>query len=74
MAKVVQCKGCGNESVFVYKCTECGEIRCFFPLCPGDKGSNVEGGAKTGATCINCGKGIYEKISEKLIINRLFIC
>jgi hypothetical protein len=64
MDKIVKCSGCGNESTFVYKCNSCGETRCFFPLCKGDKNSNKEGDAKTGSPCLNCGKGIYEKISQ----------
>ncbi len=62
MAKIVKCEGCGQKSIYVYKCSQCGEIRCFFPLCKGNKGSNMESAAKSGKTCINCGKGIYEKI------------
>ena len=65
MEKVIKCAGCGNESTFVYKCNSCGEIRCFFPLCKGDKGNNKEGDAKTGVTCLNCQKGVYEKISHE---------
>jgi len=60
---IVKCEGCGHPSVFVYKCNSCGEIRCFFPLCKGNKGSDKEEGVKTGMTCVFCGKGIYEKIS-----------
>lgn len=63
MSDIVQCAGCGQKSIFVYKCNSCGEIRCFFPLCKGDKGSGKEGAAKTGAACKNCSKGTYEKIS-----------
>ena len=63
MSEVVKCEGCGHESTFVYKCSECGEIRCFFPLCKGNKNSGKEGAAKTDLLCINCGKGKYLKIS-----------
>lgn len=63
MSEVLQCDGCGQKSIFVYKCNKCGEIRCFFPLCKGNKGSDKEGAAKTGLTCFSCGEGIYEKIS-----------
>lgn len=62
MEEAVRCNGCGNVSTFVYKCNKCGETRCFFPLCKGDKGSDVAEGVKTGMVCINCKQGTYEKI------------
>ncbi len=61
--EIVKCNGCGHESVYVYKCSNCGEIRCFFPLCKGDKNSGIEGAAKTDLICLNCRKGKYIKIS-----------
>lgn len=63
MPTIVKCEGCGHESIYVYKCSECGEIRCFFPLCKGNKGSKKEGAAITGKICINCESGMYIKIS-----------
>jgi hypothetical protein len=56
----MKCPACGKGTV-VFKCNQCGDIRCALGNCPGTVG-NQKGLAQKGLTCKACKKGRYEKM------------
>lgn len=57
-----KCPACGGNST-VYKCDNCGDVRCGLPLCSGTMGGPKGGtGGGEGRTCKVCKKGKYKKI------------
>jgi hypothetical protein len=57
----MKCPACGCGSL-VYKCNNCGDVRCGFTPCPGTMGG-LKGAAISGGVCKVCHKGRYVKIS-----------
>jgi len=57
----MKCPACG-KATNVYKCNNCGEVRCGYPSCSGTSGGK-KGSANTSRYCHSCRKGKYTKIS-----------
>ena len=57
----MKCPACGKNTFAVYKCDNCGDVRCGAASCPGTMGG--KGAASTNGTCKACKKGKYKKIS-----------
>jgi len=57
----MKCPSCGSQGRSVFKCSNCGEVRCQFGACVGSNGK--KGLAQPNKTCIACKKGKYQKIS-----------
>lgn len=58
----MKCPACGSNTVYVYKCDTCGEVRCAASSqCPGTYKSK-KGSASSSAFCLSCRKGKMVKI------------
>jgi hypothetical protein len=57
----MKCPACGSGGT-VYKCNNCGDVRCSVGGCSGSMGGS-KGGASTGGQCKACKKGKYVRIS-----------
>ncbi|MBF0368206.1 MAG: hypothetical protein HQL52_02015 [Magnetococcales bacterium] len=55
----MSCPVCAGHPAHIYRCSDCGEVRCGNAKCTGSKGSTIPWWAGSGAQCRNCGKGHY---------------
>lgn len=63
---MAKCPVCNRENVTVYRCPECGEIRCnaYSPICQGSYGKPCGHMATWNCTCNNCGKAKYKEVAH----------
>ncbi|MEO5376646.1 MAG: hypothetical protein H7832_02500 [Magnetococcus sp. DMHC-6] len=53
------CPVCGGHPVHIYRCTDCGEVRCGSQRCTGSGRRELAWWAGPGVQCRNCGTGRY---------------
>lgn len=60
---MAKCPSCNRQAGNVYKCDNCGDVRCGLSNCTGSGGPKGGVGGGEGRPCKACRKGKYKRIS-----------
>lgn len=60
---VYQCPLCQSHPSLIFRCTECGEVRCSSTHCTGSEDSGYARWAADGTQCRCCHHGYYRRIN-----------
>ena len=60
--KVFQCPVCHNHPSLIFRCTDCGEVRCSSEHCTGSDNSGYARWAADETQCRHCHSGYYRRL------------
>ena len=70
--KIFQCPICQHYPSLIFRCTDCGEVRCSNQHCTGSEESGHARLAADATRCRNCHSGFYRRLSFHSVEMRTF--
>lgn len=59
---ILECPVCESHPSLIFRCTDCGEVRCSSSSCTGSEDSGYARWAADGTQCRHCDGGRYRRL------------